>query len=61
MRIVLFEISLKWTDLIAHAPDGVWLDIAPLRILSFDIECAAQRGKYETFGCMLSSYMHIYK
>ncbi|CAG8496722.1 650_t:CDS:10 [Diversispora eburnea] len=27
-----------------HAPDGEWSKIAPLRILSFDIECAGRKG-----------------
>lgn len=29
---------------ISHAPDGEWSKIAPLRILSFDIECAGRKG-----------------
>lgn len=32
------------SSLIAHAPDGEWQKIAPLRILSFDIECAGRKG-----------------
>lgn len=28
----------------SHAPEGDWLKIAPLRILSFDIECAGRKG-----------------
>jgi DNA polymerase delta subunit 1 len=28
----------------SHAPDGEWSKIAPLRILSFDIECAGRKG-----------------
>lgn len=28
--------------------DGKYSKIAPLRILSFDIECAAQQGKFPT-------------
>jgi DNA polymerase delta subunit 1 len=31
-------------DLISHAPDGEWSKLAPLRILSFDIECAGRKG-----------------
>jgi len=37
-----FECSYK--DVIALKPEGEWSQIAPLRILSFDIECAAQKG-----------------
>jgi len=29
---------------VSHAPEGDWLNIAPLRILSFDIECAGRKG-----------------
>lgn len=31
-------------DLIAHKPEGEWAKMAPLRILSFDIECAGRKG-----------------
>lgn len=31
-------------DLISHAAEGDWSGIAPLRILSFDIECAGRKG-----------------
>lgn len=31
-------------DLTSHAPEGDWLPIAPLRVLSFDIECAGRKG-----------------
>jgi DNA polymerase delta subunit 1 len=34
----------SWTDFISHAPDGEWSRLAPLRILSFDIECAGRKG-----------------
>ena len=38
------EVSCDYTALIAHEPDGEWSKIAPLRILSFDIECAGRKG-----------------
>lgn len=34
----------RWDAFISHAPDGEWSKIAPLRILSFDIECAGRKG-----------------
>lgn len=34
----------SYKELISHAPEGDWLNIAPLRILSFDIECAGRKG-----------------
>lgn len=40
------EVSIHWTDLISHPAEGQWLKMAPLRILSFDIECAGRRGVF---------------
>lgn len=38
------ECDINYTDFIAHAPEGQWASIAPLRTLSFDIECANRQG-----------------
>jgi len=38
------EASIHFGDLIAHASEGEWAKMAPLRILSFDIECAGRKG-----------------
>ncbi|PFH51036.1 hypothetical protein AMATHDRAFT_75228 [Amanita thiersii Skay4041] len=38
------EITMKHDAFISHAPEGDWSKIAPLRILSFDIECAGRKG-----------------
>ncbi|KAF2670180.1 DNA polymerase delta, catalytic subunit [Microthyrium microscopicum] len=38
------EAQVHWEDLIAHPVDGEWAKMAPLRILSFDIECAGRKG-----------------
>ncbi|KAI5122484.1 hypothetical protein M0805_001394 [Coniferiporia weirii] len=38
------EFNVRWDQFISHAPDGEWSKIAPLRILSFDIECAGRKG-----------------
>lgn len=40
------EINCSSESLISHAPDDEWADIAPLRILSFDIECAGRKGVF---------------
>ncbi|KAF9078186.1 DNA polymerase family B-domain-containing protein [Rhodocollybia butyracea] len=42
------EIKVKWNAFISHAPEDDWSKIAPLRILSFDIECAGQPGRFPT-------------
>lgn len=38
------EAELDYRQLIAHKPIGEWSKMAPLRILSFDIECAGRKG-----------------
>ena len=41
------EIDIDMSEgdaIIAHPPEGEWQSVAPLRILSFDIECAGRRG-----------------
>ena len=38
------EAYCHYRDLIAHPIDGEWQKIAPLRVLSFDIECAGRKG-----------------
>ncbi|KAJ9142675.1 DNA polymerase [Pleurostoma richardsiae] len=38
------EAEMSYLDLIAHQPVGEWSKMAPLRILSFDIECAGRKG-----------------
>lgn len=38
------ELTASYRGLVSHAPEGDWLKIAPLRIMSFDIECAGRKG-----------------
>ncbi|KAF2475110.1 uncharacterized protein BDR25DRAFT_331719 [Lindgomyces ingoldianus] len=38
------EASVHFGDLISHPAEGEWAKMAPLRILSFDIECAGRKG-----------------
>lgn len=33
------EIDVVYDAMLSHKPDGAWQRVAPLRILSFDIEC----------------------
>ena len=40
------ECQISYKDIISHAPEGEWAKIAPLRILSFDIECAGRPGVF---------------
>ncbi len=39
-----YEVDVAYDDFISHAAEGDWSNIAPLRILSFDIECAGRKG-----------------
>ena len=38
------ELDISWEDLLSHPAEGEWQKIAPLRVLSFDIECAGRKG-----------------
>lgn len=38
------EVDIAWNDVIIYPTEGEWSKIAPIRILSFDIECAGQKG-----------------
>ncbi|XP_039734643.1 DNA polymerase delta catalytic subunit [Pteropus medius] len=38
------EVDVLWSDVVSHPPEGQWQRIAPLRVLSFDIECAGRKG-----------------
>ena len=38
------EVDIAWEEFISHAPEGEWADVAPFRILSYDIECAGRKG-----------------
>lgn len=40
------EAHCHYRDVIAHPIDGEWSKMAPLRILSFDIECAGRKGVF---------------
>lgn len=40
------EAFVHYRDMIAHSSDGEWAKMAPLRILSFDIECAGRKGVF---------------
>ena len=40
------EAAIHYRDLIAHPSEGEWAKMAPLRILSFDIECAGRKGVF---------------
>ncbi|XP_052407697.1 DNA polymerase delta catalytic subunit isoform X2 [Carassius gibelio] len=41
-----YEVDVAWNHLISHPAEGEWQRIAPLRVLSFDIECAGRKGVF---------------
>lgn len=40
------EVDCQFKDIISHPAEGDYIRIAPLRILSFDIECAGRKGVF---------------
>ncbi len=38
------ELDVWAHDIISHPTEGDWQRIAPLRIMSYDIECAGRKG-----------------
>ena len=40
------EAEIEYRDLVSHKPVGEWAKMAPLRTLSFDIECAGRKGVF---------------
>jgi DNA polymerase delta subunit 1 len=39
------EVDVCCEDLIAHPAEGQWMQLAPIRVMSFDIECMSERGQ----------------
>lgn len=37
------EAHIHCDDLVSHAPEGEWSKLAPLRVLSVDIECCGRK------------------
>ncbi|KAM9299230.1 DNA polymerase delta catalytic subunit [Gastrophryne carolinensis] len=46
VSLAQLEVDVSWEDLISHPAEGEWQKIAPLRVLSFDIECAGRKGVF---------------
>lgn len=44
--LLQIEADVHANDIISHRPEGKWLRTAPLRRLSFDIECAGRKGVF---------------
>ncbi|XP_072444842.1 DNA polymerase delta catalytic subunit isoform X2 [Chiloscyllium punctatum] len=46
VTLAQIEVDVAWTDFISHSAEGEWQKIPPLRVLSFDIECAGRKGVF---------------
>ena len=47
MSTCQIEVDVRSDSIIVHQPDDAeWCKMAPLRILSFDIECAGKKGQF---------------
>lgn len=59
------EVDVSWEDFVSYAPEGEWAEVAPFRILSFDIECAGRKGIFPEADkdpvIQVCSSRHIYK
>ncbi|OEU20464.1 DNA polymerase delta catalytic subunit [Fragilariopsis cylindrus CCMP1102] len=40
------EVDISYVDIISRKPEGEWSKVAPLRTLSFDIECQGRKGYF---------------
>jgi len=40
------EVEIGFEDVLSHAPEGLYAKIAPIRVISIDIECAAKQGRF---------------
>uniref|UniRef100_UPI00358E14AD DNA polymerase delta catalytic subunit isoform X1 n=1 Tax=Myxine glutinosa TaxID=7769 RepID=UPI00358E14AD len=46
ISLAQIEVDVAYTSFVSHCVDGEWQRIAPLRVLSFDIECAGRKGVF---------------
>jgi len=40
------ELDISYKEIVARKPEGEWSKVAPLRVLSFDIECQGRKGYF---------------
>ena len=44
VSLAQLEMDVAWNQFVSHPPEGEWQKVAPIRILSFDIECSNRKG-----------------
>ena len=44
--LLQYEVDVEASDIVSHKPEGKWLTTAPMRRLSFDIECEGRKGVF---------------
>ena len=40
------ELDVVYSNIVSHEPTGKWMALAPIRVLSFDIECSGRAGHF---------------
>ena len=40
------EVDIAWEHVVSHPTVGEWMKVAPVRILSFNIQCARRKGRF---------------
>ena len=40
------EPDVVFNSIVSHKPDGEWMKLAPIRVLSYDIECKGRKGHF---------------
>ena len=40
------EFDVVFDNIVSHEPVGKWMSLAPIRVLSFDIECSGRAGHF---------------
>ena len=47
------ELDVVFSNIVSHEPTGKWMALAPIRVLSFDIECSGRAGHFPEVGWIL--------
>ncbi|KAM6996817.1 LOW QUALITY PROTEIN: DNA polymerase delta catalytic subunit-like, partial [Passerculus sandwichensis] len=53
------EADAVWGELRGHPPEGAWIGLAPLRVLSLDIECAGRKVDFGILDSVFGGFTSI--
>ena len=48
---MLYQVDVVYSDVVSHKATGQWSKLAPLRVLSFDIECMGRKVRCAAHAC----------